>query len=231
MRRAWTRRTRALLPPQSSVAAYTLGGDGELFGGAASAIARGPGPAMVSSTLAASVQHSAAHVAALRRAADLLAACAAARRGAAGGGGGVAGDGTMALCRKLFFSGGPGAWDLGAGFSRGRTAVAASSRRELCRRAAPRRAAQPRVPLRPQAWWWACSTRRAACPLRPAPWRRPRWWRWRRAWPRGPASRVCWSSATWPPQPTWPGRPRAASRTRPWAPCARACCRACAPRR
>ncbi len=55
-----------------------------------------------------------AHVAALRRAADLLAICAEARRKAGGGAGGMAADGTMALCRKLFYMGGSGCGILGA---------------------------------------------------------------------------------------------------------------------
>ena len=111
------------LPPmaglglQSSVAAYTLGGDGAVGGGAASAILAGTGGGAAGaggggggtrgvSSLQASAEHHRAHVSARRRAPFLLAICADARRRAAGGAGaGVAADGTMALCRKLFFAG------------------------------------------------------------------------------------------------------------------------------
>ncbi|KAG2445055.1 hypothetical protein HYH02_008923 [Chlamydomonas schloesseri] len=113
--RAAPTRTEAMLHQflgQSSVAAYTLGGDGAVGGGAANAILAGVGggggggAAQRANSLQAAAEHHRAHVAALRRAADLLAICADARRRAAGGAGaGVAADGTMALCRKLFFAG------------------------------------------------------------------------------------------------------------------------------
>ncbi|KAG2496048.1 hypothetical protein HYH03_005968 [Edaphochlamys debaryana] len=96
-------RTEALLHQflaESSISTNTLEPSISTGGGTGSLAAAGGGAA------AAAQVAQRAHAAALRRAADLLGVCAKARGGAVGGAGaGASADGTMALCRKMFFSG------------------------------------------------------------------------------------------------------------------------------